>query len=301
MKEESAAMKWKIVWREYRKELHNPPLIGPGLRDNLPPGLKRLLHRAFITFRYAGYYLIFMPISWSITNAVTDFKVRGAENVPADGGFLGTCNHLSNFDPMIGALFTGRPCFAMVKSEYFKTPILGGIVIALGGFPARRGEADRQAVKNALEVVKRQGIMVMFPEGTRSKTFKLQPGHPGAALIAASSNVRIVPGAIFGTENIMRRRKFGFLRRPRVELVIGQPYNLKEEAAVFAETHGLHSGNEGGKRSRHNDLEFMSDIMMLKIAEQLPAEYRGEFTPEGVAARYRNRQSQKSAAKTTAS
>lgn len=292
-------MHWKVVWREYRKEMYAPPLIGPGLREDLAPGLKRLLHRAFITFRYVGFYLLFFPISWTLINLVCKFKVRGAENVPEEGGFMGSCNHLSNFDPMIGALFVRRPCFAMVKAEYFKTPILGGIVIALGGFPVRRGEADRQAIKTALAIVKRGGILCMFPEGTRSKTFKLQPGHPGAALVASSSNVKIVPGAIFGTENIMRRQKLGFLRRPRVELVIGQPYNLKEAAAAFATAHNLLAENEsGGKRSRHEDLEFMSDIMMLKIAEQLPVEYRGEFTPEGVAARYKTRQAEKSAAKT---
>jgi 1-acyl-sn-glycerol-3-phosphate acyltransferase len=289
---------WKLVWREYRRELYEPPLIGPGLRDNLPLGVRKILHYLFTTFRYAGFYLIFKPIAWLLINGSCNFKVRGTENIPQEGSFLGTCNHLSNFDPLIGAYWLPRPTFTMVKSEYFKTPILGGIVTALGGFPVRRGEADRQAIRTALEVLKRGYIMCIFPEGTRSKTFRLQEGHPGAALIASNSNTLVLPGSIVGTENIMRRRKFGFLRRPQVELIIGKPYDLKEAAAEFAATHNLEFG---GKRNRHNDLEFYSDIMLLKIAENLPSEYQGEFTPEGVVARFKARQSQQNATRYSAS
>ena len=175
----------------------------------------------------------------------------------------------------------------MTKIEYFSTPILGGIVIALGGFPVRRGEADRQAVRTALAIAKRDGIVCIFPEGTRSKTYKLQEAHPGAALIAATSDVPVVPTAIWGTENIMRRDKLGFLKRPRVNFVIGPAYNLKETAAAFAAAHNLTADPK--TRKRHTDLNFLSDIMMLKLAELLPSQYQGEFTPAGVVKRYHQR------------
>jgi 1-acyl-sn-glycerol-3-phosphate acyltransferase len=184
----------------------------------------------------------------------------------------------------------------MTKIEYFETPILGGIVIALGGFPVRRGEADRQALKSALAILKLGGLLAVYPEGTRSKTFTLQPGHAGAALIATTADVPVLPTAIWGSENIMRRKKWGFLRRPRVDFVIGSPYHLKEAATAFATAHNLTSS---GKRGRHGDLNFMSDFMMLKIAELLPPEYRGEFTPEGIVARYHARAAQKSPTKTS--
>ncbi len=282
-----------IVWREFLNELRQPPLIGPGLRTNLFPPLRMGLHFLFITFRYLGFYLIFKPIAWLILTSVTNLKIKDRQNIPISGPFMGTCNHLSNFDPLLGAFCSRRPLFSMAKAEYFGTPVLGGIVIALGGFPVRRGEADRQAVRTALALY-RQGssILAIFPEGTRSKTFKLQPAQPGAALLASSTAALVVPTSISGTENIMRRHKLGFLSRPRVEIAIGQPYKLKEEAAAFALKYNLEMN---AKRGRHHDLEFLSDIMMLKIAENLPPDYRGEFTPEGVVQRFKDRLARKEA------
>lgn len=284
---------WQQVWHDYLVELKSPPLVGPGTRQNLSPRLRQALHYLFITFRYLGNYLLLRPIGGLLVFIVMDLKIRNREKLP-EGSFIGVSNHLSNFDPLIGALAAGRPVYCMTKAEYFKTPILGGIVIALGGFPVRRGEADRQAVKTAISVAKRgEAPLCIFPEGTRSKTFKLQNAHPGAALIASmAEGVPIVPAAIYGTENIMRRKKFGFLRRPHAEMIIGKPYHLKEEAAAFIAAHNLPTE---GKRGRSADLDFYSDIMMLKLAEQLPPEYRGEFTPEGVAERYLARLKQKTA------
>ena len=64
------------------------------------------------------------------------------------------------------------------------------------------------------------------------------------------------------------------------------------------QAHQLGEKSEKGKRSRHEDLELMSDIMMLKIAEILPAEYRGDFTPEGVVKRYQERAARKNSGST---
>ncbi len=279
------------IWRDYLVELKEPALIGPGANQKLPGGLRKVLHFLFITLRYLSTFFFFKPLAWVILHTITDFKVRGLENLPGEGGFIGTWNHLSNFDPMIGTLCSPRPPYVMTKAEYFKTPILGGVAAILGGFPVRRGEADRLAVRTALAVVKRNQLLGIYPEGTRSKTYQLQDPHPGAAMIASSANARVVPIAVYGTENIMRRKKFGFLRRPRVEVSIGPAYNLKESAAAFALEHNLGPGN---KRGRHEDLEFLSDVMMLKIAGQLPPAYRGHFTPEAVAERYRQRKVEKS-------
>lgn len=278
------------IWHDYLLEMRGPALIGPGTDQKLPTGLRKVLHLLFTTLRYLSTFFFFKPLAWVILHSISDFKMNGLENLNVEGGFVGTFNHLSNFDPMIGTLLSPRPPYVMTKAEYFKTPILGGVAAILGGFPVRRGEADRQAVKTALAVVKRNQLLGIYPEGTRSKTFQLQDPQPGAAMIASSSNARVVPIAVHGTENIMRRKKFGFLRRPRVEVSIGPAYNLKEAAAAFALEHNLGPGN---KRGRHEDLGFLSDIMMLKIAGQLPPEYRGHFTPEAVAERYRQRQAEK--------
>ncbi len=279
-----------LPWQEYLTDLKSPALVGPGLRSGLPPRLRNILHVAFTTLRYISFYLFFRPMAWLIIHAMCDLHLQGRENLPRKGQ-NGVCtpNHLSQLDPMIAVIYTPRPIYVMVKAEYFSTPLLGGTVMLLGGFPVRRGEADRQAIKTALGAVKQGNLLCIFPEGTRSKSYTLQPGHPGAALIAATSDTLVWPVGIWGSENIARRHKLGFLRRPRVELVIGKPYNLKEEAAAFASTHGLEPTNKRGRE----DLDLLSEVMMLKIAELLPPEYQGEFTPENVVTRYKARLSHK--------
>lgn len=274
------------IWQAYLAELRESPLIGPGVRSDLSPRTRNVLHFLFTTARYLSFYLLIKPIAWVVITLTTDTHIQGIANIPYNTGFIATPNHLSNYDPVVSAHLIARPPFAMTKQEYFKTPLLGGVVMLLGSFPVRRGEADRQAIRTTLNVIKRGWILVIFPEGTRSKTFKLQVGHPGAALVAVTSDAPILPVAIAGTENIMRRRKFGFLRRPRVDYVIGKPYNLKAEAAAFAVAHNLVNA---GKSGRHSDMEYLTDIIMYKIAQLLPPEYQGDFTEAGVVARYEQR------------
>ncbi len=277
-----------IAWREYLVELREEPLIGPGLRQDWPPLLRRTLHFLFMTLHYAGFYLLQKPLCWLIIRATMRLERRGRQNMPARAQFIGTSNHLSSFDIILGAAVTSRPLYVMAKAEYFKTPIFGGLATAMGGFPVRRGEADRYAFKVATNVLKRGLTLALYPEGTRSKTYKLQPGQPGAALFAATSNVPVLPTAVWGSENIARRSKWGFLNRPPVVISFGPIYNLKEEATAFAQAHRLTL--IPGKR---DDYDFLSDFMMLKIADLLPESYRGEFTPEGLVARFQERADRK--------
>ncbi len=273
----------QAIWQDYLTELRQPALLGPGKNSELPPRLRQVLHFLFTTLRFLAFYLVFKPISWLTFKLTCDLHIRGLENIPPAGGCIGTWNHLSNLDSMVGTLVSPRPPLVMTKAEYFKTPVLGGVVALAGGFPVHRGEADRQAIRTALSAVKRGQLLGIFPEGTRSKTYQLQPGHPGAALIASTSDVPVIPIAVWGSENIMRRVKWGFLKHPRVEVRCGKPYRLKEYAVEFANAHQI---SPTGKRGRHDNLEYMSDIMMLKLAELLPPEYRGDFTVENIAARY---------------
>src|SRR6266516_3679713 len=84
--------------------------------------------------------------------------------------FVLAANHTSNFDPWPLALplFPRRQVRFMAKSELF-TPILKPILVGGGAFPVRRGEADIEAIRRAVELVRDGEIVVMFPEGTRRR------------------------------------------------------------------------------------------------------------------------------------
>ena len=84
----------------------------------------------------------------------------------------------------------------MAKKELFKFKPFGALIRAFGAFPINRGAADSGAIKNAEEVVRSGKILLIFPEGTRSKTGVPLRAKSGAAYIAAEAGVDIIPVAI---------------------------------------------------------------------------------------------------------
>jgi 1-acyl-sn-glycerol-3-phosphate acyltransferase len=153
-------------------------------------------------------YLLTAAISWPFVKLGFRLRARGAENLPG-GGFVLAANHTSNFDPWPLAipLFPRRQVRFMAKSELFK-PILKPILLGSGAFPVRRGEADVDAIRNAVELVQDGEIVVMFPEGTRRKKGLRKKhearAHTGAARIALTAEAPLVPAAIKGTDRLSR-------------------------------------------------------------------------------------------------
>lgn len=125
-------------------------------------------------------------------------RVTGAENLPSEGPVVLCSNHISWWDPPnVGCAVTRKVHF-MAKEELFQIPILGFLITRMGAFPVRRGTADRTAIRRALEVLRQGGVLGLFPEGTRSRTGRLRPAEPGAALIAIRSGAPVLPVAIEG-------------------------------------------------------------------------------------------------------
>jgi 1-acyl-sn-glycerol-3-phosphate acyltransferase len=153
-------------------------------------------------------YLLAGTLSWPVVKVGFRLRARGLENLP-EGGFVLAANHTSNFDPWpLGVpLFPRRQLRFMAKSELFN-PILKPILVGGGAFPVRRGQADREAIGRAVELVRDGEIVVMFPEGTRRTKGlrkKHEPrAHTGAARIALTAGSPLVPAAIKGTDRLSR-------------------------------------------------------------------------------------------------
>jgi 1-acyl-sn-glycerol-3-phosphate acyltransferase len=144
-------------------------------------------------------------------------------NLPQDGGYVLAANHVSNLDPWpLGIpIWPRRYLRFMAKSELFWWP-LGPLIRAGGAFEVRRGERDVEAMKTAVDLVRRGHIVVMFPQGTRERkglVKKYRPrAHTGAARIALDAGAPLVPAAIAGTDRLSR---FGPLR-----VRYGEPLDL---------------------------------------------------------------------------
>ena len=192
-----------------------------------------------------------------ILAAFTRIHIEGLENVPRSGSFLMVSNHLNLIDPpVLGALLRRRIAF-MAKEELFRTPVVGWVVKGYGAFSVRRGQADRQALRTAVTVLKQGGAIGIFPEGHRSETGKMIEAHPGAALIALTSAAPVLPVGIWGTDRV--RSPLSLLLRPRIDIRIGEPFMLQRSA----------SGKE--------DLGQATRTMMARVARLIPDDRRGYY------------------------
>lgn len=124
------------------------------------------------------------------------FKVRGKENVPAEGAFLLCSNHRSNMDPILVAAGCRRQLTFMAKEELFKVFLLGRLIKALGAFPIKRGKGDAAAIMATLKIMKKGGATLIFPEGTRMKNGERKQVSRGIIRLAMQCNVPIVPALV---------------------------------------------------------------------------------------------------------
>lgn len=149
-------------------------------------------------------------------------EVRGAEHIPAEGAFILAPVHRSNADTFVIAALTRRRLRYMGKHTLWKYRVPGRIFTALGGFPVRRGSADREALRKCTEVLAGGEPLVVFPEGTRQSGPEVQTLQEGAAYLAARSSVPIVPVGIGGTEQALVKGSKR-VRRVRVTVIAGPP------------------------------------------------------------------------------
>src|SRR5437588_3250375 len=154
---------------------------------------------------YAPYItppVLYHALRWFaivIFAVIARVRLNGIENVPTEGPFIIASNHLSWTDIPLIPLNLQRKVIYMAKEEYFSSKI-AWLVRFMGAFPVKRGEADRQALRAAEEQLKKGNILVIFPEGTRSRTRTMAKAHPGMGMIALRTGVPVVPVAISGSE-----------------------------------------------------------------------------------------------------
>jgi 1-acyl-sn-glycerol-3-phosphate acyltransferase len=153
-------------------------------------------------------YSTIAALSWPVLYGLYRLHARGRENLPAEGGYVLACNHVSSFDPWpLGMpLWPRRQLRFMAKSELYWFP-LRLIVDAAGAFPVRRGQHDTEAIETAVRLAREGNVIGMFPEGTRRtkglvKKFEARP-RTGAARIALEAHVPLVPAAVRGTDKLL--------------------------------------------------------------------------------------------------
>ncbi|HVJ48085.1 lysophospholipid acyltransferase family protein [Desulfitobacterium sp.] len=145
------------------------------------------------------------------------WKIKGIENLPAEGSVILAINHVSLWDPVVAACSVPRQVSYMAKEELFAVPFLGPILRGCGAFPVKRGQVDTSAIRQSLKVLKEQRVLGLFPEGTRSQTGELQKGLTGVAFLMDKGKAAVVPVKVSGTKHLLTKG-WG-----KLKVVIGSP------------------------------------------------------------------------------
>jgi 1-acyl-sn-glycerol-3-phosphate acyltransferase len=210
------------------------------------------LYEPYITPPFLYHAIrIFAVVAFALIARV---HVRGRYNVPKSGAFIIAANHLSWTDIPLIPCYLPRKAVYMAKEEYFNSKI-SWLVRFLGAFPVKRGEGDRQALRTAEAQLKKGNILIIFPEGTRSRTQTMAKAHAGMGMIALRSGVPVVPVAIWGSENVLKK-PFA-----RATISYGTPIILKPKGAKIT----------------REDIDAATEEVMMRIAAMLPPEYRGVY------------------------
>ncbi len=154
-------------------------------------------------------YQVVAVLSWPVLYGLFRLRAHGRGTLPATGGYVLACNHVSSLDPWpLGLpLWPRRWLRFMAKSELYWWP-LSLVLNGAGAFKIRRGLGDREAIETAIQLAREGHVVAMFPEGTRRakglvKKHEARP-RSGAARIALEAGVPLVPAAVAGTDRLLK-------------------------------------------------------------------------------------------------
>ena len=160
-------------------------------------------------------------------------RIAGEENIPSDGGAIIAPNHFSHWDHFATGAFLKRKLYPMGKSQLFHNPVLARVLNSWGAFPLRRGAGDTEAMETARIVLERGDLLLMYPEGGRSRNEGqlAEKAKYGIGLLALRTGVPIVPVAIHGSDALRHwRRDLKRLKLPRITIWYGNPVPVARAA-----------------------------------------------------------------------
>jgi 1-acyl-sn-glycerol-3-phosphate acyltransferase len=155
--------------------------------------------------------------------------ISGQQHIPPEGPAILAPNHKSFYDSFFLALATPRHLRFMGKVELFEGR-RARLLVRLGAFPVRRGEADAEALETARALLAQGELLAIFPEGTRVRDpDELGTPRRGAGRLALESGAPLVPAAITGTDHLWA----GPIAKPkRVQVTFAEPIPVAEIAAT---------------------------------------------------------------------
>lgn len=192
---------------------------------------------------------------------ISDIEVHDIEKLP-EGNFIAAANHLGRLDTAVLLCIIDREDIIMPVAEKYKNhPLFGAIGRAVNAVWLNRFDADYSALREILARMRKGGMLVIAPEGTRSKTEALQEGKMGVAFLASKSGYPVLPVAVTGTEDRTVLENLKRFRRSKIIVRAGDPFYVQ-----------IHQG-----KGREEAMRQATDEIMCQIGVLLPENYRGVY------------------------
>lgn len=175
------------------------------------------------------FYALVRAICWLLLKIFWRMEIIGIENLPQTGGLIIASNHVSYLDPAVLAASLNRKIYFITKKEVFKNTFVSFILKNLNAFSVDRENVDIIAFKRAINILREEKVLGIFPEGARSSNGELQELKLGAIKIAMKTGVPILPVGIIGTHKIYPRGiKFPILFKHKIIVKYGAPQYLNQ-------------------------------------------------------------------------
>lgn len=204
-------------------------------------------------------------IRWLIRllfNIIARVDVTGYENLPKEGSFVIATNHLGMVDvPIAYYALDYWDMFVLIADKWQKVGLFRWVGNYFNFIFIDRYNSDIKALRKVIALMEQNNILVIAPEGTRSRTGALIEAKPGVSYLATKLNRPIVPVAITGTEDKALLGSLKKLRRAHITLTAGPAFTLPPLP----------------RQNRDEALVRYTDEIMCRIAGLLPEKYRGFY------------------------
>lgn len=189
-------------------------------------------------------YNLLLPPAYSLF-ALQGLRIRveGQGNVPATGGAVIACNHISYLDYVFAGLAVRhrrRQVRFMAKKELFDQPVLGPMLRSMRHIQVDR-DAGGSALRHGVDALRRGELVGVFPEATISRSFELKGFKTGAVRMAAEAGVPVVPMVNWGSHVLATKglpRHLGRTGTP-VTIAVGEPIHVAPDADPLQSTEHL--------------------------------------------------------------
>lgn len=190
------------------------PRPSTSTKSGSQPSFKRSLFKR-------GFYTVLWFLARLVAVTIFHLRCEGRGNFPKTGGGLVLSTHQSNFDPVLVGLTSNRRFNFLARKTLFKNGLFAWLIRTLDAIELDREGGGLAGLRETLARLKRGELVLIFPEGTRTKTGSMGELKPGFLAVARRSKVPLIPVAVVGAYDILPRGSQWPRLRP-VAIIVGE-------------------------------------------------------------------------------